>query len=165
MLDAEDDVARPHRFQPVADLVGTSTDAPGQAEHLFFIEEPSTFVDAAPHEHWRQAMMDELSAIEENGTWTLTELPAGHRPIGLKWVFKTKKDAAGVVVKHKARLVAKGYVQREGVDFDEVFAPMARLDSVRALVAVAAQQDWQLHHLDVKSAFLNSDLQEEVYVA
>lgn len=80
-------------------------------------------------------------------------------------MFKTKKDAAGAVVKHKARLVAKGYVQREGIDFNEVFAPVACLDSVRLLVAVAAQQEWQLHHLDVKSAFLNGELQEEVYVA
>jgi hypothetical protein len=79
-------------------------------------------------------------------------------------VFKTKKDAAGAVVKYKARLVAKGYVQREGIDFNDVFAPVARLDSVRLLVAVAAHQGWQLHHLDVKSAYLNEDLQEEVYV-
>jgi hypothetical protein len=70
----------------------------------------------------------------------------------------------GVVVKHKARLVAKGYVQREGVDFEEVFAPVARLDSVRLLLALAAQEGWLVHHLDVKSAFLNGDLKEEVYV-
>ena len=75
-----------------------------------------------------------------------------------------KKDAADVVVKYKARLVAKGNVQREGLDFDDVFAPVARLDSVRLLVAVAVHQGWQLHHLDVKSAFLNGELQEEVYV-
>lgn len=137
---------------------------PGRAERLFFVEEPNTFADAEPHACWRQAMMEELASIEDNGTWSLVDLPAGHRPIGLKWVFKTKKDAAGTVVKHKARLVAKGYVQREGMDFDEVFAPVARLDSVRLLVAVAAQQHWLLHHLDVKSAFLNGDLQEEVYV-
>lgn len=66
-------------------------------------------------------------------------MPAGHRPIGLKWVFKQKKNTAGDIIKHKARLVAKGYVQRAGVDFDEVFAPVARLDSVRVLIAIAAQ--------------------------
>jgi hypothetical protein len=88
----------------------------------------------------------------------------GHKPIGLKWVYKFKKDASGMVVKHKARLVAKGYVQREGIDFDEVFAPVARLDSVRLLLALVAQEGWLVHHLDVKSAFLNGDLQEEVYV-
>jgi hypothetical protein len=88
----------------------------------------------------------------------------GHKPIGLKWVYKFKKDVSGMVVKHKARLVAKGYVQREGIDFDEVFTPVARLDSVRLLLALAAQEGWLVHHLDVKSAFLNGDLQEEVYV-
>ena len=92
-------------------------------------------------------------------------MPAGHRPIGLKWVFKLKKDADGKVVKHKARLVAKGYVQRHGIDFEEVFAPVARLDTVRLLLALAANRGWQVHHLDVKTAFLNSDLVEEVYVS
>jgi hypothetical protein len=158
--DADDDPALPHRFRRVADLLEQAA-----SEDLLFIDEPSTFAEAEPHECWRTAMVEELVSIEKNGTWTLTHLPAGHRPIGLKWVFKTKRDAAGAVVKHKARLVAKGYVQREGVDFDEVFAPVARLDSVHVLVAVAAHLGWQLHHLDVKSAFLNGELEEEVYVA
>ncbi|KAF8719973.1 hypothetical protein HU200_024743 [Digitaria exilis] len=91
-------------------------------------------------------------------------LPAGHRPIGLKWVYKVKKNAAGEVVKHKARLVAKGYVQQPGVDYDEAFAPVARIESVRLLLALAAQEGWEVHHMDVKSAFLNGDLLEEVYV-
>jgi hypothetical protein len=79
-------------------------------------------------------------------------------------VYKTKRDAAGEVVKHKARLVAKGYVQQAGVDFDEVFAPVARIESVRLLLALAAQEGWPVHHMDVKSAFLNGELNEEVYV-
>lgn len=127
-------------------------------------EEPTTFAEAEPHHGWRAAMLDEIKSIEENGTWQLVDLPAGHRPIGLKWVYKLKKNAAGDVVKHKARLVAKGYVQRAGVDFDEVFAPVARLDSVRVLMALAVQLKLEVHHLDVKSAFLNGDLEEEVYV-
>ena len=95
-------------------------------------------------------MQEELSSIIDNGTWQAVDLPSGHRPIGLKWVFKLKKDASGAVVWHKARLVAKGYVQRAGVDFDEVFAPVARLDSVHMLLAVAAHEGWEVHHLDVK---------------
>jgi hypothetical protein len=92
-------------------------------------------------------------------------LPAGHKAIGLKWVYKLKKDSKGEVLKHKARLVAKGYVQRRGIDFEEVFAPVARLETVRLLIAIAAQEGWQVHHMDVKSAFLNGDLVQEVYVA
>jgi hypothetical protein len=88
----------------------------------------------------------------------------GTKAIGLKWVFKAKKDAAGIITKYKARLVAKGYVQRQGVDFDEVFAPVARLESVRFLLALAACEGWVVHHMDVKSAFLNGELQEQVFV-
>ena len=98
------------------------------------------------------------------GAWELASLPPGHRAIGLKWVFKVKRDPSGNIVKHKARLVAKGYAQRQGVDFDEVFAPVARMETVRLLLALAAQGGWQVHHMDVKSAFLNGDLLEEVYV-
>lgn len=87
------------------------------------------------------------------------------KPVGLKWVYKLKKDTKGKIMKHKARFIVKGYVQQQGIDFDEVFAPVARMETVLLLLALAAQQGWQVHHLDVKSAFLNGDLQEEVYVA
>lgn len=109
-------------------------------------------------------MDSEIQSICKNRTWELAELPSGQKPIGLKWVFKLKKDSEGKVIKHKARLVAKGYVQKHGVDFDEVFAPVARLDTIRLLLALVANRGWQVHHLDVKSAFLNGELEEEVYV-
>jgi hypothetical protein len=80
--------------------------------------------------------------------------------ITLKWVYKLKRNEAGEIVKHKTRLVARGFVQQEGIDFDEVFALVARMESVRLLLAVAAQEGWQVHHMDVKSAFLNGDLKE-----
>ena len=105
-------------------------------------------------------MSEEMEAIEDNLTWRLTSLPPGHRAIGLKWVYKVKKDAHGEVLKHKARLVAKGYVQQHGIDYDEVFTPVARL-----MLALAASAGWQVHHMDVKSAFLNRELEEEVYVS
>jgi hypothetical protein len=83
-------------------------------------------------------MDSELQSINKNKTWSLVNLPAGHKSIGLKWVFKLKRNAEGEIVKHKARLVAKGYVQKQGIDYDEVFAPVARLDIVRLLMAMAA---------------------------
>nr|GEW14323.1 ribonuclease H-like domain, reverse transcriptase, RNA-dependent DNA polymerase [Tanacetum cinerariifolium] len=109
-------------------------------------------------------MKVELDSINRNNTWELTTLPKGHKAIGLKWVFKTKKDANGNIIKHKARLVAKGYIQKHGIDFEEVFAPVARMETIRLLLAIAANNKWEVHHLDVKSAFLHGDLKEEVYV-
>jgi len=155
------------RSRPLQDLLEPDAENPGMAERLLLTPtgEPSTLAEAEEDEAWRSAMRAELDSIEENGTWTLTELPRGHKPISLKWVYKLKHDAAGNILKHKARLVAKGYVQRPGIDFDQVFAPVARLDSVRLLLAVAAQYKWQVHHLDVKTAFLNGELGEEVYVS
>jgi hypothetical protein len=131
---------------------------------LIAAEEPASVELALADASWRGAMEEEMRSIHDNQTWELTTLPAGHRAIGLKWVFKVKKDPAGLIVKHKARLVAKGYAQRQGVDFDEVFAPVARLETVRLLLALAAHSGWQVHHMDVKSAFLNGELEEEVYV-
>ena len=110
-------------------------------------------------------MRSELQSISRNRTWELVKLPPGQRPIGLKWVFKLKRNANGEVIKHKARLVEKGYVQKQGVDFEEVFAPVARLDIVRMILAIAANRGWQVHHLDVKTAFLNGELAEDVYVS
>jgi hypothetical protein len=91
-------------------------------------------------------------------------LPRDHKAIGLKWVFKVKRDPARKIVKYKARLVAKGYAQIQGVDYDEAFAPVVRLETVRLLLALVAQGEWEVHHMDVKFAFLNGNLMEEVYV-
>lgn len=96
-------------------------------------------------------MEAEIDSIEKNGTWKLVELPAGQKVIGLKWIFKLKKDAAGNITKHKARLVAKGYAQEHGIDYEEVFAPVTRLETVRLLLALAAKNSWEVHHMDVKA--------------
>ncbi|GJU16990.1 ribonuclease H-like domain, reverse transcriptase, RNA-dependent DNA polymerase [Tanacetum coccineum] len=122
------------------------------------------YEEASTDKKWIEAMEIELDSINKNNTWTLTTLPTNHKAIGLKWVFKTKRDAKGEIIKYKARLVAKGYVQEQGIDFDEVFAPVARIETVRLILALAAYHGWQVHHLDVKSAFLHGDLKEEVYV-
>lgn len=139
-------------------------DSDGEAL-LVEMEEPTNYAEAAGYAEWVDAMDKEIQSIEKNKTWNLCKLPVGHKPIGLKWVYKLKKNSDCEVVKHKARLVAKGYVQKKGVDFDEVFAPVARLDTVRLILALAANRGWQVHHLDVKSAFLHGELEDEVYVS
>jgi hypothetical protein len=127
-------------------------------------DEPATFDEAESNPCWRRDMEEEISSIEENKTWTLYELSQGRQTIGLKWVFKVKRDEHGSVVRHKARLVVKSYAQRMGIDYDEVSAPVARLDTMRILIALAAHKGREMHHLDVKSVFLNGELQEEVFV-
>jgi hypothetical protein len=109
-------------------------------------------------------MCEETKAIESNNTWELSPLPVGHRTIGLKQVYKVKRNEGGDVVQHLARLVVMGYVQRISVDFDEVFALVALLEFMHLLVALAAHERWTVHHMDVKSSFLNGTLKEEVYV-
>ena len=138
-----------------------------ESERLLMVinEEPWDFDEARKMKVWIEACKDEIFSIEKNKTWVLTDLPAGMKPIGLKWVFKVKRNADGSINKFKARLVAKGYVQRHGVDYDEVFAPVARIETIRLIVALAASRGWDVHHLDVKTAFLHGDLKEEVYVS
>jgi hypothetical protein len=110
-------------------------------------------------------MIDELESIKENNTWSLTDLPKGHKQIGLKWVFKLKYDEHGEILKYKDQLVARGFVQKQGIDFEEVFTPGARMESVRVILCLVAHYSWTVHHMDVKSAFLNGDLTGEVYVS
>ena len=94
---------------------------------LVSAEEPPTFTVAERDANWWRAMLEEMKAIEENETWQLVDPPPGCRPISLKWVYKVKWDELGAIVKHKARLVARGFVQCEGIDFEEVFAPVVRM--------------------------------------
>lgn len=113
---------------------------------------------------WREAEREEFQSIINAGTWTLVEIPNGRQAIGCKWVYKTKLDAHGQLVKRKARLVAKGFTQRQGVDFEETFAPVVRFSSIRALLAIAAHLDLEIHQMDVKTAFLNGDISEDIYM-
>lgn len=117
---------------------------------LFASADPVHFEEAVKHDKWRIAMDMEMKATERNNTWELTDLPTGAKKIGVKWVYKTKLKENGEVDKFKARLVSKGYVQQQGIDYTEVFAPVARMDTVRMIVALAAQKGWTLYQLDVK---------------
>ena len=110
-------------------------------------------------------MPEEMKAIKENETWELVDPPLGCRPIDLKWVYKVKRDEHDVIVKHKSCLIARGFVQCDGIDFEKVFAPVPCMESVRLLLALAAAKDWRIHHLDIKSAFLNGELAETVFVS
>lgn len=122
---------------------------------LMIISDPTSFGEAAKLQRWREAMNAEIQSIEKNQTWSLTTLPTGAKAIGVKWIYKTKLNELGDVDKFKARLVVKGYAQEYGVDYTEVFAPVARMDTVRMIIALAAQKGWGIYQLDVKSAFLH----------
>lgn len=132
--------------------------------HLPILHYPITFQEAVKDSKWEKAMNEEIGSIEKNNTWELSELPKGQKSIGVKWVYKTKLKKDGRVDKYKARLVAKGYKQEFGVDYKEVFAPVVRLDTVRLVLSMAAQNSLPVYQLDVKSAFLHGELEKEVYI-
>jgi hypothetical protein len=108
-------------------------------------------------------MQEELKNFERNQVWELVERP-NTNIIGTKWVFRNKQDEFGIVIRNKARLVSQGYTQVEVLDFGETYAPVARLEAIRLLLAFAAHHDFKLYQMDVNSAFLNGPLSEEVYV-
>ena len=125
---------------------------------------PKTVHEALSHPGWRNAMIEEMNALDGNDTWNLVNLPAGKKAIGSKWVFAVKFNPDGSVARLKARLVAKGYAQIYGEDYSDTFSPVAKLTSVRLFISMAATHNWPLHQLDIKNAFLHGDLQEEVYM-
>ena len=127
------------------------------------VMEPTGYEETATDQKC-MAAMEELKMIEKNQTWELVDRPKHKKAIGVKWVYKTKINLNGSVNKYKARLVIKGYAQMFGVDFSETFAPVARLDTIRMLLVLAAQKDWVIHQMDVKSIFLNGYLEEEIFV-
>ncbi|KAK0573378.1 hypothetical protein LWI29_007216 [Acer saccharum] len=126
--------------------------------------EPKKVEEALNDEFWVLAMQEELSQFERNEVWTLVPRPKTTNVIGTKWIFRNKSDEDGNIVRNKARLVAQGYSQIEGIDFEETFAPVARLESIRLLLSISCVHKFKLHQMDVKSAFLNGFLQEEVFV-
>ena len=134
-------------------------------EHYSFVSsiEPFRVEEALLDPDWVLAMQEELNNFKRNEVWTLVPRPK-QNVVGTKWVFRNKQDEHGVVTRNKARLVAKGYAQVAGLDFEETFAPVARLESIRILLAYAAHHSFRLFQMDVKSAFLNGPIKEEVYV-
>ncbi|KAI5314256.1 hypothetical protein L3X38_043432 [Prunus dulcis] len=113
---------------------------------------------------WHKAILEELNSMAKNGVWTLTDSTSSRKPIGCKWVFKTKRDSQGRVERLKARLVAKVFTHREGFDYTDTFSPMSSKDSLRLIMALTAHFDLELHQMDVKTAFLNGDLKEDIFM-
>nr|BBF90152.1 polyprotein -like [Oryza rufipogon]BBF90155.1 polyprotein -like [Oryza rufipogon] len=131
-------------------------------------DDPTSYEEAmrsARSSEWLEAMKDEMESMKLNDVWDLEEIPKGAKTVGCKWVYKTKYDSRGNIEKFKARLVAKGFTQREGIDYNETFSPVSCKDSFRIIMALVAHYDLELHQMDVKTAFLNGDLEEKVYMA
>nr|GEU67248.1 putative ribonuclease H-like domain-containing protein [Tanacetum cinerariifolium] len=127
-------------------------------------EEPKRVHQALKDPSWIEAMQEELLQFKMQKVWVLVDLPKGKRDIGLKWVFRNKKVERGIVVRNKARLVAQGHTQEEGIDYEEVFAPVARIEAIRLFLAYASFMEFMVYQMDVKSAFLYRTIKEEVYV-
>ncbi|KAK2452382.1 putative mitochondrial protein [Trifolium repens] len=140
------------------------------SHHLAFvssldkIQVPNSVHEALLKPEWKEAIFEEIHALEKNGTWELSNLPSGKHPVGCKWIFTIKQNSDGSINRFKARLVAKGFTQSYGIDYQETFAPVAKLNTVRILLSLASNLDWPLYQMDVKNAFLNGDLEEEVYM-
>ena len=114
---------------------------------------------------WIKAADEEIKSLKELQTWQLTELPTGKQAVGCKWVFKIKRDSEGKVHRYKARLVAKGYSQKYGEDYDATFAPVAKQTTFRTVLAIAAAKNMKVKHFDIKTAFLNGDIEEDLYIS
>ncbi|GJZ43028.1 retrovirus-related pol polyprotein from transposon TNT 1-94 [Tanacetum coccineum] len=161
------------RNHPLENVIGNlnqrtlRSQAQNQSNFYCFIStiEPKNVNEALGDESWIVAMQEELNQFIANDVWELVPQPKNMTIIGTKWVFRNKLDENGIVSRNKARLVAQGYNQQEGIDYDETYAPVARLESIRILLAYACALDFKLFQMDVKSAFLNGFINEEVYVA
>ncbi|KAJ4715914.1 Retrovirus-related Pol polyprotein from transposon TNT 1-94 [Melia azedarach] len=128
------------------------------------VKEPETFEEAVQHKEWRNTMEEEILALKQNETWDLVPKSQEIKPISCKWVYKIKRRPDGSVERYKARLVARGFSQQYGLDYDETFSPVAKITTVRVLIALAASKSWKLWQMDVKNAFLHGELDREIYM-
>jgi hypothetical protein len=126
--------------------------------------DPETFAEALGHPDWDTTMNEEYHSLMENDTWDLVPLSKGRKLVRCKWVYRTKYASDGSVERHKAWLVSKGFSQVEGIDYNETFSPIAKMNSIYLVLALVASHKWEVHQMDVKSAFLHGDLQEEIYM-
>ncbi|GJR32403.1 putative ribonuclease H-like domain-containing protein [Tanacetum coccineum] len=163
---------RIHKDHPIDNVIGevkstvqTRRMTKPTSEQGFFSDiEPTSIAKALSDSSWVEAMQEELLQFKLQQVWILVDLPSGKRAIGTKWVFRNKKDERGIVIRNKARLVAQGHRQEEGIDYEEVFAPVARIEAIRLFLAYASSMGFMVYQMDVKSAFLYGTIEEEVYV-
>ncbi|KAM0028505.1 putative RNA-directed DNA polymerase [Helianthus debilis subsp. tardiflorus] len=151
---------------PMANIAkgNLSREAKAFASSLYNEQLPSSVEQALDSKNWTDAMEMEMEALVKNDTWEKCILPPGKKPVGCCWVFTIKHKPDGTIERYKARLVAKGYTQTYGIDYSETFSPVAKIDTIRVLFSVAANEGWPLHQFDVKNAFLHGELKEEVYM-
>ena len=161
----------PKSFGPEFQLYlieGTRSEVSDQYSYCFIVEDdPKTFEEAMKSQDvafWKEAINDEMDSIMGNNTYVLTDLPPGCKPLGSKWIFKKKMKVDGTVEKFKARLVIQGFKQKSGIDYFDTYAPVARISTIRLLIALASIHNLIIHQMDVKTAFLNGELDEEVYM-
>ena len=128
------------------------------------IDIPNNVSQALQDPNWKKAMDEEMRALDHNQTWELVRLPKGKKPVGCRWVYTIKCNSDGTLERYKARLVARGYTQTYGIDYLETFAPVAKMNSIRILISLAVNLDWELHQYDIKNAFLYGELKEEIYM-
>ncbi|GJX83115.1 putative ribonuclease H-like domain-containing protein [Tanacetum coccineum] len=160
---------RIHKDRPLDQVIGdlqsaiqTRKMSKNLKEHGF--EEPKKVIHALKDPSWIKAIQEKLLQFKLQEVWTLVDLPNGKRDIGSKWVFRNKKDERGIMIRNKARLVAQGYTQEEGIDYDEVFSPDARIEAIMLFLAYASFKEFVVYQMDVKIAFLYGKIEEEVYV-
>jgi hypothetical protein len=126
--------------------------------------DPKTFAEASGHPNWDTTMNDEYHSLMENDTWDPVPLPKGRKLVRCKWVYRTKYASDGSVERHKSRLVAKGFSQIEGIDYNETFSPVDKMNSIYLVLSLVASHKWKVHQMDVKYIFLHGDLKEEIYM-
>ncbi|GJV85994.1 zinc finger, CCHC-type containing protein [Tanacetum coccineum] len=149
------------RFNIVSDNIGSAFMSTSKLNDSKTFDEAMKSHDVA---FWKEAINDEMDSIVKNNTWVLTDLPPGCRPLGCKWIFKKKLKVDGTVEKFKARMVTQGFKQKSGIDYFDTYAPVARISTIRLLIAMASIYNLIIHQTDVKTTFLNGDLDEEVYM-
>ncbi|GJU40835.1 putative RNA-directed DNA polymerase [Tanacetum coccineum] len=155
---------RIHQNHPQSQIIGPTASGVKTRKQLQSTSTPHQALFSFIYESWVEAMQEELLQFKLRNVWVLCDLPDGKRVIGTKWVFRNKRDERGTIIRNKARLVAQGYRQEEGVDYDEVFAPVARIEAIRLFLAFASFMGFSVYQMDVKSAFLYGNITEEVYV-